>query len=393
MAALKHDHVVTIYQVGQHRGVPYLAMEYSGHVAARLVGTRRKPSVDLILRLGREIAAGLAAAHRRPDPPRHQARQHLAGSPDRSGQDPRLRPGPDPGHDVQITKPGSAVGTPAFMAPEQAAARRGPSSDLFSLGCVLYRLCTGRLPFPGTTVIAVLTSLSMDTPPPPGDLNPALPPALADLIVRLLAKQPSDRPPSAQAVVEAIKGIERELLIERQKAELSITTPLPPAGDTTGGFRATSPVGRACPSLRRSLAAIGVRSRSPRRWPCWCYPWRGRSGLALAKGREGHDGPSPPVAVAVASIETGPAVQESAPSPSPTRPIVPTKRANTGREGQQARRGTPRRSDESPVRRARSRRAASRGRGETRGATAPLKPVALLGKGGHVVDPNGNCTN
>src|SRR6516165_4300728 len=66
MAALKHDHVVTIYQVGQQRGVPFLAMEYlRGMSLADWLHRGHRPSVDLVLRLGREIAAGLAAAHRR----------------------------------------------------------------------------------------------------------------------------------------------------------------------------------------------------------------------------------------------------------------------------------------------------------------------------------------
>src|SRR5260370_1644040 len=66
MAALKHDHIVTIYQVGQERGVAFLAMEYlQGMSLSRWLDRGNKPSVDLVLRLGREIAAGLAAAHKR----------------------------------------------------------------------------------------------------------------------------------------------------------------------------------------------------------------------------------------------------------------------------------------------------------------------------------------
>ena len=69
---------------------------------------------------------------------------------------------------MQITSPGTTVGSPAYMAPEQARGERGDAAcDLFSLGCVLYLLCTRRLPFPGTSIMAVLTSLATDTPPPP----------------------------------------------------------------------------------------------------------------------------------------------------------------------------------------------------------------------------------
>ena len=126
MAALKHDHIVTIYQVGQHRGVPYLAMEYlRGMSLHGLVGTRAQT-------LGGPDPAARPRDRRRPgrrpsgrpDPPRHQARQHLAGSPDRSGQDPRLRIGPDPGprrtdHESRIGR-----GYPGVHGPG-AGARRG----------------------------------------------------------------------------------------------------------------------------------------------------------------------------------------------------------------------------------------------------------------------------
>ena len=164
--------------------------------------------MDLVLRLGRELAAGLAAAHRRGLIHRDIKPANIwLEAPIGRAKILDFGLARTQGHDVQITNPGSAVGTPAYMAPEQARGEGDDAScDLFSLGCVLYQLCTRRLPFPGTTVIAVLTSLSMDTPPLPRELNPALPPALDELIMRLLAKQPTDRPPTAQAVVEAIKG-------------------------------------------------------------------------------------------------------------------------------------------------------------------------------------------
>ena len=96
-AAVEHDHIVAIYQVGEDRGVPFLAMPLlkGEPLEDRLKRDKRLlPSAE-VLRIGREIAAGLAAAHAaRPDPPRHQAGQHLARGGDRPRQDPRLRPGP-----------------------------------------------------------------------------------------------------------------------------------------------------------------------------------------------------------------------------------------------------------------------------------------------------------
>ena len=223
MAALKHDHIVTIYQVGQQRGVPFLAMEYlHGTSLDRLLDRGHIPSLELVLRLGREIAAGLAAAHRRGLIHRDIKPANIwLEAPSARVKILDFGLARTKSHDVQITNAGTTVGSPAYMAPEQARGESGDAAcDLFSLGCVLYLLCTRELPFPGKTVMAVLASLASDTPSPPGDLNPAVPPALGELVMRLLAKKPEDRPTSAQAVVEAIKTVERELLAQRQTAAL-----------------------------------------------------------------------------------------------------------------------------------------------------------------------------
>ena len=97
MAAVEHDHIVRIYQVDEERGVPFLAMEFlKGEPLDERLKREEKLPLAEVLRIGREIAEGLAAAHATgPDPPRHQAGQHLAGSTPRTGvEDPRLRPGP-----------------------------------------------------------------------------------------------------------------------------------------------------------------------------------------------------------------------------------------------------------------------------------------------------------
>jgi WD40 repeat protein len=121
-----------------------------------------------------------------------------------------------------LTHSGAIVGTPAYMAPEQA---RGEAvdvrADLFSLGCVLYRLCTGRLPFRGESTMSVLTALAVDVPPAPRTVNPEIPPRLAALIERLLAKDRERRPATAKAVADELTAIERELTEERTLEQAS----------------------------------------------------------------------------------------------------------------------------------------------------------------------------
>src|SRR5262249_54973317 len=97
-----------------------------------------------------------------------------------------------------------------YMAPEQARAEPlDGRADLFSLGCVLYHMVTGRPPFGGQTTMAVLSALITETPPPASQLNPAIPAPLTDLLARLLAKHPSRRPGSAEAVGEELRAVER----------------------------------------------------------------------------------------------------------------------------------------------------------------------------------------
>jgi hypothetical protein len=94
------------------------------------------------------------------------------------------------------------------MAPEQAqGATVDTRSDLFSLGCVLYRMATGTMPFQGSDSISTLLSVVAKDPPPPSEQTPSVPPALSALIMQLLAKQPDDRPASAQAVGEALRAL------------------------------------------------------------------------------------------------------------------------------------------------------------------------------------------
>ncbi len=229
-AAIKHDHIVTIYQVGRANDTLFLAMEYLRGLSLQgWLERGRKPSVDLALRLGREIASGLSAAHRNGLVHRDVKPANIwLEAP--SGRVKILDFGMARSeHDeAHITQTGTVMGTPAYMAPEQARGETaGAGADLFSLGSVLYRLCAGRLPFEGESILAVLSSLASDTPRPLREVDPSAPPALEELVARLLTKDPRARPDSAQAVVDAIRAIERELLADRQRAELSDDSPRP----------------------------------------------------------------------------------------------------------------------------------------------------------------------
>jgi serine/threonine protein kinase len=209
-AAIKHDHVVTIYQVSEEGGVPFLAMELltGESLEDRLERQGRLPVAD-VLRIGREIALGLSAAHTHDMIHRDikPANIWLEGE---AGRVKILDFGlARVGGEVQLTRTGIVVGTPAYMSPEQAAGKDiDPRSDLFSLGAVLYRLVTGELPFKGDDLLGLLMAIANEPPVPPWEINPALPEALSELILSLLAKDRRYRPASAKAVIDALESIE-----------------------------------------------------------------------------------------------------------------------------------------------------------------------------------------
>jgi serine/threonine protein kinase len=101
-------------------------------------------------------------------------------------------------HTTVLTQAGMVVGTPAYMSPEQLLAEEVDGrSDLYSAGVVLYECLTGRLPFEAESPISLIAKLLHDQPAPPASLNADIPPALSDLILRLLAKSAAERPNSA----------------------------------------------------------------------------------------------------------------------------------------------------------------------------------------------------
>ena len=213
-AAVHDDRVVTIYQVDEANGVPFLAMEYLRGKPLDAWMRDNRPTIPQILKIGYDAALGLAAAHALGLVHRDIKPANLwLEAP--NGRIKILDFGLARSaacEDAQLTGSGVILGTPAYMAPEQA---RGlpvdHRCDLFSLGCVLYHLTTGQRPFTGSDTLAVLTSLAVDTPTAPHERNPDVPPALSDLVMRLLAKRPEDRPGSAREVAEELRHVQREM--------------------------------------------------------------------------------------------------------------------------------------------------------------------------------------
>ncbi len=215
-ATVAHDHIVPIFQIGEDpRGLPFLVMPLlAGESLEDRLRTRQPLAVADVLTIGQQIADGLQAAHEAGLIHRDIKPSNIWLEREPGGLFKRVRI-LDFGlarsirtTSENLTHSGAIMGTPAYMAPEQG---RGLAvdqrADLFSLGSVLYQLATGRRAFTGPDTFAILTALATETPPPPLVLNPALPPALSELIARLLAKDPNERWP--QTAAEVLKELAR----------------------------------------------------------------------------------------------------------------------------------------------------------------------------------------
>jgi serine/threonine protein kinase len=218
-AGVKSEHVVTLFDVDEVGGVPFIAMEYlQGHPLDQyLEQSAGRLTVSQVLRVGREAASGLAAAHsvglvHRDIKPANLWLESPKGRIkilDFGLAKPVVSEGTG---DADLTDTGAVLGTPAYMSPEQARGRPvDHRTDLFSLGAVLFRLITGQRPFSGPDAMAILTSLAVDTPPSVRALNPDAPAELDHLIHRMLAKDPAFRPSSAEEVAAELARIERAL--------------------------------------------------------------------------------------------------------------------------------------------------------------------------------------
>jgi WD40 repeat protein len=205
-ASVSHDHVASIYAVDEVRGLPFLVMPC---IAGRSLQERIDRSGPLglkeILRIGMQVAQGLAAAHAQGLIHRDikPANILLENGVERVKiTDFGLARAVD---DASLTQSGVVAGTPPYMAPEQAQGEAiDARADLFSLGSVLYAMATGHPPFRAKTVMGVLRRVSDEEPRPIRAINPEIPEWLEALVARLHAKDPAARFQTAAEVADAL---------------------------------------------------------------------------------------------------------------------------------------------------------------------------------------------
>ncbi len=214
-AAVMHEHVIPIHNVEIEGDISYLVMQYvPGQSLQARVDEQGPLRVAEILRLARQAALGLAAAHEQGVVHRDvkPANMLLEESVDRLLiSDFGLARTVD---DATLTRTGIVAGTPHYMSPEQAEGEVvDQRSDLFSLGSVIYFMCTGRPPFRAPSPMAVLHRICHETHRPVDEVNAEIPVELAEVVEQLLSKKPSDRFTDAKAVAARLD----ELLLELQR--------------------------------------------------------------------------------------------------------------------------------------------------------------------------------
>ncbi len=244
VAAISHDNVVSIHAINENALPPMIVMEFVDGVSLEqeIKQSRGSLSVQRIVDIATQIAAGLAAAHERGLIHRdikpsniliQQATERIKLT------DFGLARAVD---DVSLTKTGQVFGTPLYMSPEQSRGQRvDHRTDLFSLGGVMYAMCTGKAAFRADSAVAVIHRVIHDDPRAVEDINPDIPIWLSAVIDKLLEKDPNERFASAEEVLEQLQSFRRYLAAPDQ-----MPRPIPVATSRRDGPELERHIRRNC---------------------------------------------------------------------------------------------------------------------------------------------------
>jgi tetratricopeptide (TPR) repeat protein/predicted Ser/Thr protein kinase len=208
IARLDHPNIVKIYEVGEFDGQPYFSLEFveggslSHHLRKNTLAPREAS------RMAEVLARAMHAAHERGIVHRDLKPANILLTADGTPKITDFGLAKNLGEDAGKTRDGQVLGTPSYMAPEQAAGEIeiiGPPADTYALGGILYEMLIGRPPFKGASVMEVLVQVRMDEPMPPRTLDPKVPPDLQTICLKCLEKLPAKRYASALDLAEDLR--------------------------------------------------------------------------------------------------------------------------------------------------------------------------------------------
>ena len=322
-AQLQHPHIVQLLSAGTSAGLPYFTMPYvdGESLRARLLRERELP-VPVAVRVLRDVAAALAYAHvrgvvHRDIKPDNVLLSHGVAVVTDFGVAKALTVSSGPGASSRttgLTSLGITLGTPAYMAPEQAAGDPGMDHrvDIYAFGIMAYEILTGEPPFTGASPQAVLGAHMVGLPKPVALQRPGIPPLLAHLVMKCLEKRPADRPQSADDIMGTLD------MLSTPSGTVPATAALP--GARTAGWRRS-----LRDFVRRwgAAAAIVVLTGAV---ALLAWPRRGATPPAPAGNELPADAAPPPLSgsTPAASVGTVPPaeVPAAAPQPVPPAPAV-----------------------------------------------------------------------
>jgi serine/threonine protein kinase/Flp pilus assembly protein TadD len=283
-SALDHPNICTIYEIGEHEGELFLSMQYlEGQTLRTRAGGRPLP-LDLVLALGMEIADALEAAHakgivHRDIKPANifvTERGHakildfglakLTATGNASPEPATLDSRTLDAREAMLTSPGTALGTVAYMSPEQVRGEElDARSDLFSFGLVLYEMATGRQAFAGNTSGVVQEAILNRDPIPAGRVNPEIPSRLEEMIAKALEKDRNLRYQDAGDMRADLERLKRDSDSGRSASRMSVEVPAVGPASTPATNAASGPVSASAPQTgpatgnrRRVYAAAAV---------------------------------------------------------------------------------------------------------------------------------------
>ena len=222
-AALQSPYIVSVYDWGKDADTYYIVMEYLRGTDLKS-GIRKHGALDCkkVAQIGSQIAQALSVAHKHDIIHRDIKPQNIMVQPD--GNIKVMDFGIARAKNSHLTQDNSVLGTAHYVSPEQTQGKElGPTTDIYSLGIVMYEAATGQVPFQGDDAITVALKQVNEQPKPPSQLNPSVDPALESIILKCMQKNPADRFQTADELYRTL----RDYLAGRVQAVNSATAMLP----------------------------------------------------------------------------------------------------------------------------------------------------------------------